>query len=123
MKSKITNIQGDGNFKDLYVFELEMENGDCGRIYKKSDSSGLEIGDEINYEITEKGTVKIQRDFQANYPRSNNPEVQKSIIKQSCLKCAVEFVISKDGKSDEVIKLAEKFVDWVNEKKSEDAPF
>ena len=34
-EAKVTNIQGDGMFNDLYKFDIELDNGESGKVYKK----------------------------------------------------------------------------------------
>ena len=57
--SKVVNVQGSGMFKELYVFEVELENKDIGKIYRKSNDSKLTNGQEISYTINEKGSIKM----------------------------------------------------------------
>ena len=42
-KSKLTNIQANGNWKDFYKFDVEFEDGATGTIFKKSEDHRLEI--------------------------------------------------------------------------------
>ena len=58
---KVTNVQGSGTFKELFVFELQLDNGDTGKIYKKGQDAGVKVGDEITYTLNDKGSIKIQR--------------------------------------------------------------
>ena len=46
--SKVVNVQGSGMFKELYVFEVELENKDIGKIYRKSNDYKLTNGQEIS---------------------------------------------------------------------------
>jgi len=120
--AKVTNVQGSGTFKELYVFELQLDNGDAGKIYKKGQDAGVKVGEEITYTINDKGSIKIQREqysgSSGGYQKSN-PDVQKSIIKQSSLKAAVELCSAyiKSGNSvnsADVLRLADTFTNWVN---------
>ena len=119
--AKVTNVQGSGTFKELYVFELQLDNGDAGKIYKKAQDAGVKIGEEITYTLNDKGSIKIQREQYSGgggYQKSN-PDVQKSIIKQSSLKAAVELCSAyiKSGNSvnsADVLRLADTFTNWVN---------
>ena len=43
-KSKLKNIQANGNWKDFYKFDVEFEDGTTGTIFKKSEEHRLEIG-------------------------------------------------------------------------------
>ena len=72
MKSKVKKITGDGTWNDLYKFEIELDNGDIGKLYKKRDDSGLSIGQEIDYNINEKGSLKIITNYEKSYAKSNN---------------------------------------------------
>ena len=118
--AKVTNVQGSGTFKELYVFELQLENGDTGKIYKKAQDAGVKVGEEITYTLNDKGSIKIQREqYSGGGFSKSNPDVQKSIIKQSSLKAAVELCSAyiKSGNSvnsADVLRLADTFTNWVN---------
>lgn len=123
---KVTNVQGSGTFKELFVFELQLDNGDSGKIYKKGQDAGVKVGDEINYTINDRGSIKIQREqYQNNsYSNKSNPDVQKSIIRQSSLKAAVELCSAyvKTGNSvntADVLRIADTFTSWVNGSETE----
>ena len=113
--SKVVNVQGSGMFKELYVFEVELDNGDIGKIYRKSNDSKLSVGQEISYTINDKGSIKIVTDYQKNNQSQSSPQksddVQKLIVKQSSLKAAVDY----DNKctTEDVLKNAQMFYEWV----------
>jgi len=112
--SKVVNVQGSGMFKELYVFEVELDNGDVGKIYRKSNDSKLTNGQDISYTINDKGSIKIVTDYQKNQSQSSpqkSDDVQKLIVKQSSLKSAVDY----DNKCspEDVLKNAQMFYDWV----------
>ena len=112
--SKVVNVQGSGMFKELYVFEVELDNGDIGKIYRKSNDSKLSVGQDISYTINDKGSIKIVTDYQKNNQTQSSPkqdDVQKLIVKQSSLKAAVDY----DNKCspEDVLKNAQMFYEWV----------
>ena len=112
--SKVVNVQGSGMFKELYVFEVELDNGDVGKIYRKSNDSKLSVGQDISYTINDKGSIKIVTDYQKNNQTQSSPkqdDVQKLIVKQSSLKAAVDY----DNKCspEDVLKNAQMFYEWV----------
>lgn len=111
--SKVVNVQGSGMFKELYVFEVELDNGDIGKIYRKSNDSKLSVGQDISYTINDKGSIKIVTDYQKNQSQSSpkKDDVQKLIVKQSSLKAAVDY----DNKCspEDVLKNAQMFYEWV----------
>lgn len=49
--SKVKNVQPNGDFKDMKIFEIVFENGDVGNNYAKGNCK-FEIGKEYNYQIT-----------------------------------------------------------------------
>tara|TARA_R100000734_G_scaffold4_2_gene8 strand:+ start:2147 stop:2563 length:417 start_codon:yes stop_codon:yes gene_type:complete len=112
--SKVVNIQASGNWKELYKFEVELDNGDIGTLYRKSKDSKLTNGQDISYTINDKGTLKIVTDYQKNNQSQSSPkqdDVQKLIVKQSSLKAAVDY----DNKCtpEDVLKNAQMFYEWV----------
>ena len=124
-KSKLTNIQANGNWKDFYKFDLEFEDGTTGTIFKKSENHKLEVGKEYEYSKNEKGSIKIIPEgggFTPNY--TNNDDRQKYIIRQSMLKAAVDFHSGTSSTTSTIIGTAEEFEEWVlNKKKPVEVPF
>jgi hypothetical protein len=93
--SKVVNVQGSGMFKELYVFEVELDNGDIGKIYRKSNDSKLSVGQDISYTINDKGSIKIVTDYQKNNQSQSTPKqdnVQKFIVRQSSITRGIEFM-------------------------------
>ena len=121
--SKITTVNKVDMFNGLYVFEITTDSGDEGRIYKKQDDPKVKEGDEITYSITDKGTMKIQNEFeqQGGFTKAAvNPKREKLIVRTSALKCSIEF---DKGDVNEVIERAEMFVDFIMDKKNDNVPF
>ena len=124
-KAKILTIDKKPEFRTndgntLYVFELELDNGDKGAIFKQKDNPYVEVGDSISYELTERGTIKIQREGGGFTPKQSfkkDDNVQEYIIKQSSLKCAVDICIAQGLYSPEdILSRAEAFTNWVMNK-------
>jgi hypothetical protein len=114
-EGKITNIQGDGTFNDLYKFEIELDNGDSGKIYKKRDNAGVLVGETITYTKNDKGTIKIktgyEKRFSEKFPdKGHDIRRQRYIIRQSSLKTATDFVIHTKGSENDIWMLATKMV-------------
>jgi hypothetical protein len=113
--SKVVNVQGSRMFKELYVFEVELDNGDIGKVYRKSDDPKLSIGQEISYTLNDKGSIKIVTDYQKNNPTQSSPQksndVQKLIVKQSSLKSSVDY--NSNCSAEEVLENAQIFYEWV----------
>lgn len=121
--AKILHISKKPDFqtndgKTLFVFELELDNGDRGAIFKQRDNPYVEEGQSITYEMTERGTIKIQREggFSSNNSASystKKDDVQDYIIKQSSLKCAIDLIVHDKIDPHDWKKTAENFFDWV----------
>tara|TARA_R100001594_G_scaffold31970_1_gene59439 strand:- start:424 stop:846 length:423 start_codon:yes stop_codon:yes gene_type:complete len=119
--AKITNIEQKPEFKTndgktLYVFELELDNGDKGAIFKQKDNPYVEVGQEITYELTDRGSIKIQREgggFNSSQSFKKDSNVQEYIIRQSSLKCAIDLVVAEKIEAHEWEKMANSFVEWV----------
>ena len=139
-EAKVTNIQGDGMINDLYKFEIELDNGDSGIRYRKSNDSGVQIGETITYTKSDKGTIKVQTGYEKRFPekfqdKGYDKRTQRYIIRQSSLKTATDFIINTTKKESDIFLLADKMVaycmggmnDFENDKKQEkeenNAPF
>ncbi len=134
MISKVKTCQGAGDWSNehgtFYKFEYSFEDGAIlSASHKKQE--GFPIGAEVEYEI--KGTNdhgsygSIKKPDTSNHSNANtsssggNDPIQTMIVKQNALGHATELLKYNAGfskepgiiKSDDVIKLAEKYKDWV----------
>lgn len=100
--SKIKSIQNDGTWKDLYKFEVQMENGDVGGAFAKTQIPTWKVGDEMNYEYEQKGKFWNIKFLQSNKPAWNgggaapksygkSPEDKADIARAVALKAAVDL--------------------------------
>ena len=124
-RSKVVSVQANGTWEGqygvMYKYEVAFENGDAGEYSSKSAEQNKFIkGQETDYQFIDGKFPKVKPvyqkpDFASNgfsggYKKDDN--VQKMIVKQSSLKAAVDFC--NDGCSvEDVIKVAQKFTDWV----------
>ena len=109
-----------GKFNTLY-HHLVMENGDKIDIGKNKKQ---EVGMELTYEIT--GDVGQHpftkaKSVNPNWQNNNNnfkdnSNRQESIIRQSTLKCAVEYLKGAEASLEEIFDAAEQMIAWVNKK-------
>jgi len=123
--SKVVSIvpQGDYQLRDgktLYKFLLTFENGDSGEYSSvKPDQTKFVVGAPADYEIssTQYGNrIKAVYSGGGGYSSGGgNDDKQKMIVKQSCLKAAVDLLKDKGAKSTDVLKVADSFVAWVLE--------
>ena len=127
--SKVVSIvpQGDYQLRDgktLYKFLLTFENGDSGEYSSvKPDQTKFVVGAPADYEITSTqygNKIKAVYSGGGGYSSgggytSGSDDKQKMIVKQSCLKAAVDLLKDKGAKSTDVLKVADSFVAWVLE--------
>lgn len=117
--------KGDYQLRDgktLYKFFVSFDNGDSGEYSSvKPDQDKFNVGQEVEYELnaTQYGNkIKPVYNSGGSYsPKysSGSDDKQKMIVKQSCLKAAVDLLKDKGAKSTDVLKIADSFVDWVME--------
>lgn len=100
--SKIKSIQNDGTWNDLFKFEVQMENGDVGGCFAKTQIPTWKVGDEMNYEYTQKGKYWNIKFLQSNKPAwtggssapksyGKSPEDKADIARAVALKAAVDL--------------------------------
>ena len=132
-KSKITelNLQSE-KFNDMYIFTIVFENGDIGKLYKRKDKTYEGVGDEVEYTISSKGTVKIafkgeskfnnnttSTSSYSNTKTDTNAEIRFSVAFKGAIELAAGGVISVD----EVEKFTLKYDEFLKDKKSVEMPF
>lgn len=113
-QSKITSVQGNGTFKELYKFEVAFENGDVGTMFKKSSNPFVEVGDFVEYEITDSGKgkkINIKQKLNApNHPSTSSGSKPQNrdlmIAKQSSLKLAFDVFSITGNIGNDPVELA-----------------
>ena len=132
-KSKITelNLQSE-KFNDMYIFTIEFENGDLGKLYKRKDKTYEQVGDEVEYTLSPKGTVKIAFKGESKFSDNNNSkpsysnnnnDVQNDIRFSVAFKGAIELAAGGVISIDEVEQYTTKYDEFLKDKKSVEMPF
>ena len=124
--NKVKSVQGNGTYKDMFIFEITFENGDIGNLYRKTEDAKVEVGQEIEYDLKPSGTIKIITDYnREEFLKKNNTMTKQdweekdnkksdTISRQVALKCAVEF--GTNSKLENTLKYAEIFYNWILDK-------
>ena len=124
-KSKVKSVQGTGTWKGsyglMYLWEIEMENGDTGQYMSKSEQQNkFTVGVEAEYEWKDGQYPKIKpySTFNQGAPKSfNNASKadprQDSIVSQSSLKAAIDYCNVNGGDVAKVLDIADTFKNWV----------
>ena len=123
-KSSVKSVQATGMFNDLHKFEVEMEDGTTGMMYKKSDYPYIQVGDSVVYTLNAKGTIKIipkDQENKANTGKSviykqNNAKKENLILIQCMYKCASEYHSHRSTSSKEDVSATAK--EWYENAKS-----
>jgi hypothetical protein len=99
--SKVKSVQGNGDFKDMKVFEIVFENGDTGNNYAKGECR-FKIGNEYQYEIGGNGktpTIKFigeagapAKSFGGGGSYQKSPQDKTEIARAVALKAAVDAI-------------------------------
>jgi len=124
--ANVKSVQPSGNFKELFMFEVEFDNGDTGNIYKKSINPGLELGQSVTYVINDKGTIKIQRDIPNNYVKNNEEDKmtkqewadrdeRKELVyaRKTALDCATAYCDADKCSPEKILETANMFCTWL----------
>ena len=137
MTARVVSVSPKGDYqlrdgKTLYKFFVSMDNGDSGEYSSvKADKEKFIVGQEVEYELT---NTQYGNKIKPVYSQggggytpsysSGSDDKQKMIVKQSCLKAAVDLLKDKGAKSTDVLKIADSFVNWVLESdKQEDTTY
>ena len=118
VKQAQANGTWEGKYGVMYKHEIAFENGDSGEYSSKDQNqTKFVVGQETEYEYIDGKypKVKPENNFQqGNFsaaPKSD--KVQEYIVKQSSLKCAVDYVIANGGDTKTILDTAEIFTNWV----------
>ncbi len=140
-KAKVVavNPQGDYQLKDgrtLYKFALTFDNGDTGEYSSvKPDQTKFVVGMEAEYELNatqygnrikpvyNQGGGFSGGGYSGGSYSSGSDDKQRMIVKQSCLKAAVDLLKDKGAKSTDVLKIADSFVSWVMEEDKKETSY
>ena len=113
----------------MYIFTIVFENGDIGKLYKKKDKTFEQVGDEVEYTISPKGTVKIAfkgdtsfSNKSSNYTNSKN-DTNEEIRFSVAFKGAIELAAGGKIGIDEVEKYTVMYDEFLKDKKSVEMPF
>jgi len=118
--SKVTAVQANGtwqgNYGLMYKYEVTFENGDTGEYSSKTEhQTKFKIGVEAEYTITEGKYPKVKPVYVqgGSVGWQPNPGRDLKIVKQSCLKAAVELCVAGEVSLAKLLTTADKLVAWV----------
>ena len=129
-KSVVKSVVSKDMFNDLHKFEVSLEDGTNGMMYKKSENPFIKIGDDVVFTLNSKGTIKIIPKGQENTsftPSQPTPSKDSLIMIQTMFKCSAEYHAHRQGSSeDDVAETAQVWHEIAmrigNEKATEPTP-
>jgi len=113
--NKIDSFQtNDG--KTMVKYTITFANGHNPHIYALGEFKH-QVGDEVTYDLDQaKNKAKIAKQaYTTNAaPKTNYTNKDQIIIRQTVIKAAAEFHANSNSTANDVIKTAEKFLNWIN---------
>jgi hypothetical protein len=138
--AKITSISPNGQWRELYKFDVTLDSGDKGTVFGKTPQLRFGIGDEVAFSTNEKGTMKLDKPqyggggYSAPSGAPAAPMATGSkdelIVRQVSIKAAVELAATHGLDMRAMFKAAEEINAWIlnkpgrsHEQHFEDDPF
>ena len=130
-KSKIKGFTPNGQWRDMYKFDVTLEDGTEGTAFSKSETFRFEVGEPVEYVQNEKGNLRLNKQQffgntieppkKASYspPAASNAPVKGSysqqdlIIRQVALKAAVDYGKDSGAEPNQILQYAEQFNAWI----------
>jgi hypothetical protein len=132
-KSTITAYEEAGQWKDMFKFSVTLADGTTGTAFGKSEQFRFQIGEEVEYMLNEKGSLRLNKQahfgktFSAPTPSTPNQEFsapqtskttpytqQELIIRQVSLKAAVDYGKDAGMEVKHILTTADMFNEWIN---------
>ena len=138
-QSKIKSISPNGTWDSqhgtLFKQRVEFEDGTVLVANSKSEEPPYKVGDVMEYHVTgeyggvKNGKVKKPQDegnSRGGY--SKDPETQKQIVRQSCLRASCDLYAQSKTDHIKVVATAQYFYDWcmtgeIKANESKEPPF
>jgi hypothetical protein len=122
--AKITSISPNGQWRELYKFDVTLDTGDKGTVFGKTPQLRFGIGDEVAFSTNEKGTMKLDKpQYGGGAPSYSGGGSQSApaqtgskdelIVRQVAIKAAVELAASHGLDMNAMFKAAEEINAWI----------
>lgn len=114
--AKITSIQPTGQWQEFYKMEVSFDDGQKGTAFSKTQSPWYNVGDEVEYSLNAKGSLKISKgtaSFGGGGGYSAKPQANgnkdEQIAKSVAFKGAIDLVSSGKIQISDIQAFVEKF--------------
>jgi len=112
--AKIVSINPTGQWQDLHKMEVTFDDGKSGTAFSKTPSPWYNVGDEVEYSLNAKGSVKISKGGggytatpKASYGGSTNKDEQ--IAKSVVFKGAIDLACAGIIKVTDITSFVDKY--------------
>ena len=104
-----------GQYGTMFTFKVTFQNDEVLEVNSKTETPPYKVGDVVDYEVTKAGKYgkqgKIKKAELISTPSTKGVDRELLIVRQSCLKAAVEC--NPSGSPHAIILVAELFTQWV----------
>ena len=114
--AKIISFHPTGQWRELFKFDVALDNGVSGTVFSKSEHFRFDIGEDVAHELNEKGTLKLQKAQYAGQPSTPyapSTAATSSTGASTKDELIIRQVALKEGAEPEVLPMAQRFNDWV----------
>lgn len=121
--AKITSISPNGQWRELYKFDVTLDSGDQGTVFGKTPQLRFGIGEDVAFTTNEKGTMKLDKpqyggaSYGAPGGAPSAPMATGSkdelIVRQVSIKAAVELAAIHGLDMRGMFKAAEEVNAWI----------
>lgn len=111
--AKIVSINPTGQWQDLHKMEVSFDDGQSGTAFSKTATPWYSVGDEVEYSLNAKGSVKISKGTSGYTPKpsygggSTNKDEQ--IAKSVVFKGAIDLACAGMIKVTDITSFVEKY--------------
>lgn len=123
--------QWEGNYGVMYTFDVTLSDGTTGSVNSKSPQLRFGIGEEVEYEVSAPGKLKLNRpNPQGGGSYSNNTggartsysSGKRDYTKSNALSSACTFLNGTNATKEQIIELADYLAQWLKEEPAQPAP-
>jgi hypothetical protein len=112
--AKIVSINPTGQWQDLHKMEVTFDDGQSGTAFSKTPTPWYSVGDEVEYSLNAKGSVKISKGTsgytsapKASYGGGSSKDEQ--IAKSVVFKGAIDLACAGKINVSDIVSFVEKY--------------
>ena len=112
--AKIVSINPTGQWQDLHKMEVSFDDGQSGTAFSKTATPWYSVGDEVEYSLNAKGSVKISKGTggytpKPSYGGGGNTSKDEQIAKSVVFKGAIDLACAGKINVSDIVSFVEKY--------------